>query len=136
MPVEALNDFDRALLTGLNFAHVATVAPDGGPHVTVVWIDADDTHVLINTAVGRAKDRHLRADPRVNVSVHEQMDGYRYVSIRGVVDERIVGDEALDHIDALNRKYNDGAPWRPIEGQVRVLYRILPEHVIRYTGSS
>ena len=131
--MESLNDFDRELLTGLNFAHVATVARDGAPHVTVVWIDADDTHVLLNTAEGRAKDRQLRADPRVNVSVHDQMSGYRYVSIRGVVDERIVGERALEHIDFLNRKYHDGTPWTPVDGQVRVLYRIGPEHVIRYT---
>ncbi len=134
--MEPLDDFDRELLTGLNFAHVATVAPDGAPHVTVVWIDADDTHVLLNTAEGRAKDRHLRTDPRANVSVHDQMNGYRYVSIRGAADERIADERALAHIDALNRRYHDGAPWTPVAGQVRVLYRIRPEHVIRYTSGS
>ena len=130
--MDRLNDFDRELLTGLNFAHVATVAPDGAPHVTVVWIDADDTHVLFNTAAGRAKDRHLRKDPRANVSVHDQGDGYRYVSISGAVDDRIDDERALAHIDALNRKYHHGEPWSPVEGQVRLLYRIRPERIIRY----
>ncbi len=127
-----LNDFDLELLRGTNFAHVATIRPDGAPQVTVVWIDASDSHVLFNTAEGRAKDRHLQTDPRCSVSVHDQGDGYRYVAIRGTVAERITGDEADRHIDFLNRKYHDGTPWTTVEGQVRVLYRIRPEHIVRY----
>jgi PPOX class probable F420-dependent enzyme len=132
MTMDDLNDFDLGLLRGLNFAHVATVRPDGAPQVTVVWIDADDTHVLFNTAEGRTKDRHLQADPRCSISVHDQQDGYRYVAIRGTVDERITGDEAERHIDVLNQKYHEGAPWKPVAGQVRVLYRIRPQRILRY----
>src|SRR2546430_17196666 len=105
---DALNDFDLKLLRSKNFAHFATIAGDGAPHVTVTWVDTDGTHVLINSATGRAKDRHILADPRVNVSVHDQSDGYRYVSIRGVVEDRLTGEEAERGIDHLNRKYHDG----------------------------
>ena len=129
---DALNDFDRNLLRGKNFAHFATITGDGAPHVTVTWVDTDGTHVLINSAAGRAKDRHILADPRVNVSVHDQRDGYRYVSIRGVVEERLIGEEAERGIDLLNRKYHDGEPWTYKEGQIRVLYRVRPERILRY----
>jgi PPOX class probable F420-dependent enzyme len=132
MTMADLNDFDLELLRGTNFAHVATIRPDGAPQTTVVWIDADDTHVLLNTAEGRIKDRHLRADPRCSVSVHDQHDGYRFVAIRGTVEDRITGDEADRHIDLLNRKYHAGVPWKPVEGQVRVLYRIRPDRILRY----
>jgi len=52
------------LLTGKNLAHFATLRADGSPHLTVTWIDWDGENVLVNTAVGRAKEGHLRRDPR------------------------------------------------------------------------
>ena len=129
---DALNDFDLDLLRGKNFAHFATIGEDGAPHVTVTWMDTDGTHVLINSAAGRVKDLHILADPRVNVSIHDQSDGYRYVSIRGVVEDRLTGDEAEKGIDVLNRKYHDDEPWTYKEDQVRVLYRIRPQRILRY----
>lgn len=132
MPV-ALTDFDLGLLQGTNFAHLVTLRADGSPHATVTWIDADPKsgHVLVNSAAGRVKDRNLRRDPRVSVSVHDQEDPLRFVSILGTVVERLTGAEPDGHIDFLSRKY-DGEPWRPVDGQVRVLYRIRPDRIIRH----
>ena len=129
-----LNDFDLALLLGPNFAHLATIDRRGAPRSTVTWVDADAEtgHVLINSAIGRAKDADIRRDPRVSVSVHEQGDGYRYVAIQGVVEAFMTGEEADRHIDFLNRKYHDGEPWTFRAGQERVIYRIRPERIIRY----
>lgn len=126
-----LNDDDLELLRGRNFGQLVTLNPDGSPQVTVLWVDADDRHVLVNTAQGRAKDRNLRRDPRAALSVVKDGDWYRWVSVTGTVVERITGSEADAHIDSLSRRY-DGEPWSPVEGQVRVLYRIRPDRVIRY----
>ena len=52
-----LTEEDRALLTGKNFASFSTLMPDGSPQTTVVWVDTDGEHVLVNTAVGRVKER-------------------------------------------------------------------------------
>ena len=128
-----LNGFDLALLQARNWAHFAVNGADGYPHVTVVWVDADDTHVLINSAAGRVKDLAVQRDPRVSVSVHDQEDPLRFVSIRGVVEARETGPDAERLIDTLSRKY-DGEPWEPVEGQVRVTYRIRPEFIIRHDG--
>lgn len=49
----SLSDAARALLEGRNFAHLATVMPDGSPQVSAVWVDYDGKHVLVNTAEGR-----------------------------------------------------------------------------------
>jgi PPOX class probable F420-dependent enzyme len=122
---------DLALLRGRNYAHVVTLNADGSPQATPVWIDADDDgHVLVNTAVGRRKDRNVRRDPRVSVSLHDQADPYRWLSVDGTVVEMTEGDEALAHIDALSRRY-DGKPWVPTPGQLRVIYRIRPHRVRR-----
>ena len=122
---------DVELFRGRNFGQLVTLNADGTPQATVLWVDADDEHVLVNTAAGRTKDRNLRRDPRASVSVVKEGDWYRWVSVTGAVVERITGPEADAHIDRLSRRY-DGEPWEPVEGQVRVLYRIRPDRVIRY----
>ena len=78
-----LNDDDVELLTGKNFAHVAVIRPDGTPHVSVTWIDAAEGDVLVNTAVGRVKDRYVRRDPRVSVTLHDEQDPYRWLRVDG-----------------------------------------------------
>ncbi len=129
--METLIDDDVRLLTGKNFAHLGVIRPDGTPHVTVTWVDAADGYILINTAVGRVKDRYVRRDPRVSVSVHDEDDPYRWLRVDGVVEELVTGERAERHIDALNRRYHDGEPWTASPGQQRVIYRIRPIRVLR-----
>jgi len=125
-----LTDDELALFHAKNFGHFATIGPNGAPHSTPVWVDERDGDVLVNTAVGRVKDRNVRRDPRVSISIHDANDPYRWVEVRGTVAEFIVGDEAEHHIDELSRRYH-GEPWRPREGQKRVILRIHPERVSR-----
>ena len=131
----SLNDDDVELLTGNNFAHVGAISPDGTPHVTVTWIDAADGYVLVNTAVGRVKDRYVRRDPRVSVSLHDEEDPYRWLRgrrRRGGVRDRPRG--RCPHRRAqppLPRRR--GVDVHP--GQQRVIYRIRPERILRrYDG--
>jgi PPOX class probable F420-dependent enzyme len=127
----ALNDDDRALLNGQNFAHFVTLDADGGPHAAPLWIDVDaDGLILVNTAAGRRKDRNVRLDPRVAISISPQDDPYRWLSVQGTVVSIEPGDDALAHIGALSRRYT-GEDWTPVEGQVRVIYRIRPDVVVR-----
>ncbi|CAN5802820.1 PPOX class F420-dependent oxidoreductase [soil metagenome] len=117
-----------ALFDGVNFAHVATLMPDGNPQVSPVWVerDGDDT-VVINTVKGRVKHRNLERDPRVAVSVHAQGDPYSYVQVRGTAE--LVDEGARDHIDVLSRKYlgKDYPSSQP--GEVRVIVRITAKSV-------
>jgi PPOX class probable F420-dependent enzyme len=110
-----------------SFAFLATIMPDGSPQLTVTWVDTDGTHILINTAESRIKDRNLQARPRVAVCIPDPKDPYRYIQIRGRVVAR-THKGADEHIDLLNRRYV-GVPFTPKSGQVRVIYKILPEHV-------
>jgi PPOX class probable F420-dependent enzyme len=108
------------------FAQLATLMPDGSPHVSPVWCDYDGTHIRVNTARGRVKDRNMRRDPRVGIDIMDPDNPYRHLSIRGrVVDTT---ENADDHIDSLARKYlgQDKYPFRS-PGEVRVMYRIEPE---------
>lgn len=120
----------RDVLEKKAFAHLATLRPDGSPHVTPVWVDFDGTYVCFNTARGRAKARHLERDPRVAMSLQDPDNPYRYVEIGGrVVEATEVGADA--HIDALAKQYigKDRYPSRQ-PGEVRVMVKIRPERVL------
>ena len=129
-----MNEFtqqDRTLLAAPNFAWIVTLNPDGSPQATLTWIGATETHVLVNTATGRKKDRNVEGDPRVTIAVQRHDDPFRWISIDGVVDERELGPLAEAHIGELARAY-DGEDWTPVEGQVRVRWHVRPTHIVRY----
>jgi PPOX class probable F420-dependent enzyme len=127
--VPALTPLDVELLTGRNYAHLVTLDAHGAPRSTPVWVDARDGLVLVNTAMGRVKDRDVRRDPRVALSVLDRRNAYRWISISGAVVE-ITTEGAEEHIDLLSRRY-DRQPFRYIAGQVREILKIRPDRIVR-----
>ncbi len=119
----------RDLLQKKAFAHLATLMPDGAPQVTPVWFDYDGSHLRINTARGRVKDKNMRRNGRVALAIQDPDNPYRYLAVRGQVEE-VTEAGADTHIDSLAKKYlgKDRYPYRQ-PGEVRVLYRIRPERV-------
>jgi PPOX class probable F420-dependent enzyme len=118
----------RLFAEGRNFGNLATVRPDGSPHVTPVWVDFDGENVVINTAQGRAKYRHMKRDPRVAISVFDEENPEAYVTVSGVAEIVDEGEAAWEHMDTLERKYR-GSGRFPRGGPQRVLVRIRPERV-------
>jgi PPOX class probable F420-dependent enzyme len=108
-------------------AYLATLMADGTPQLTPLWFNSDGEYVLINSAKGRIKDKNMRARPAVAVVIQDPKDQNRYIQIRGRVVE-ITEEGALEHIDRLSVKYRK-KHWQPVQGQVRVSYKILPESV-------
>ena len=120
----------RALATeGRNFAAFTTLQADGQPSTHVMWVHADDEHVLINTEVHRAKYKRVQKDPRVALAIVDEANPYRYVEVRGRVIGEVRGDEARADIDRLAQKYMgvDTYP-NPIQSE-RVVLRITVDHV-------
>jgi PPOX class probable F420-dependent enzyme len=111
------------------FAHLSTLMPDGSPQASAVWVDTDGGAIVINSAEGRLKDRNIRRDPRVAVSVTDPENPYRSLMIRGRV-AKITNDGADQHIDLMAKKYMgvDEYPLRQPD-EVRVMYYIEPERV-------
>ena len=124
---EAIPDKYRDLFDKKAFASLGTLMPDGRPQVTPVWVDYDGTHVIVNSAKGRAKDRNMRREPRVALAIIDPDNPYRYLEVRGRVAE-VTEDGADQHIDKMAKKYlgKDKYPFRQ-PGEVRVLYKIVPE---------
>jgi PPOX class probable F420-dependent enzyme len=114
-----------ALARGQNFGALTTLLPDGHPQTQVMWVDADEQHLLLNTEVHRQKFRNVERDPRVTVTIWDMEDPYRFVEVRGEVVEKVKGQEAREHIDELSFKYR-GKPYQTQIRSERVVLRITP----------
>ncbi len=127
--MDSIPDTHKDLLTdeANALAYLATLMPDGTPQVTPLWFNSDGTHILINSAVGRTKDKNMRARPAVAIVIQDRKVDNRYIQVRGPVVE-ITEKDALEHIDQLSMKY-DKVHWKPVKGQTRVIYKILPASV-------
>lgn len=84
---ETIPEQYRDLFTKKAFAHLGTVMPDGTPQVTPVWCDFDGTYIRVNTAKGRVKDRNMRRNKKIAVTVTDPDNPYRYLAVRGEVEE-------------------------------------------------
>lgn len=124
-----LDDTLREFATGPHFAMLTTLLSDGSPQTHVMWVDADDEHVLINTEVHRQKFRNVQRDPRVAVSIWDKDNPYRFVEVRGEVVATVRGQEARDHIDALAKRYMGKDDYPGTIQSERVILKIRPDRV-------
>jgi PPOX class probable F420-dependent enzyme len=124
-----LSEGVRNLFREANFAHLATLMPNGSPQVTPVWVDLDGDRILVNSAEGRAKPRNVRRDPRVAISISSGENPYSAAFVRGRV-VTVTHDGADDHINKMANKYlgQDTYPFRE-PGEQRLIFAIEPEHV-------
>ncbi|ATY12468.1 TIGR03618 family F420-dependent PPOX class oxidoreductase [Amycolatopsis sp. AA4] len=119
-----LNPEIRRVLDGTPIAHLATVLPDGSPHVVPVWIGTRGDRIVFLTGPDSRKARNLRRDPRVALSLTPPDNPFEPIIVRGRVAEWIEGDPAWEIVDEVAKKYI-GQPY-PRE-QVRVVGLIEPE---------
>lgn len=119
----------KDLFTKKAFAHLATLNADGSPQVTPIWCDYDGTHILVNSAKERVKDKNMRRNRKVALDLLDPDNPYRHLAVRGEVVE-ITEQGADAHIDKMAKKYlgKDRYPFRQ-PGEIRVLYKIRPERV-------
>jgi hypothetical protein len=116
----------KELATAANFGVLSFHLSGGAIASHVMWVDADDDHVLINTEVGRAKYRAITANGNVTVTIWDGATPYTYGEVRGTLASEVRGPDARAHIDTLSQKYT-GAPYgRPI-GSERVILKIAPD---------
>ena len=118
----------KTMAQAKNFAALTTLMPDGQPQTQLMWVYADDDHLIINTETGRQKFANITVDPRVTVTVFDATNPYRYVEARGRVAETVTGDEARAGIDELAQKFTGADYANPI-GTERVILRIAVDKV-------
>ena len=120
----------RDLFDKKAFGAFTTLMPDGSPQTTPVWVDNQSGEIWVNSALGRQKDKNVRRDPRVAVTVIDPDNPYRYVEVRGRVKE-ITEKDAGTHIDKMAKKYlgQDKYPFAQ-PGEKRVLYKIAVDKAV------
>ena len=124
-----LEDKPRKFLDENPYVGVATtLRDDGSPHSTIVWVDVEGDKVSFNTALGRAKPKHLEHDPRASVLMVDPNNSFKWVAVSGPAELTEEGADA--QIDKLAKKYlgKDEYPWRNLE-ETRVKVLIEPEKV-------
>jgi PPOX class probable F420-dependent enzyme len=114
----------RALFEGANFAHIATVLPDGGPHSVPVWIGLEGDRIAFFTQANSRKARNIDRDARVAISIVDHDNPYRYATVRGRVVDRVGGEPALEVMDRMSVRYT-GVPFPYREAGVA--YFVAPE---------
>ena len=119
----------RDLARAKNFAALTFHLANGDAATHIMWVDADDEHVLVNTEIHRAKYRALTDRPRATVTIWDASNPYHYGEVRGDVVGEVRGAEARAHIDALSRKYNGTDYANPIQSE-RVILKIAPRRQI------
>jgi PPOX class probable F420-dependent enzyme len=126
------NEATRRLLDGRNFAVVATLNPDGGPHSSVVWVIRDGDTVLFSTAAHRKKARNLTRDPRISMSVFDLQNPYESVDIRGTAE--LVRDEGKTLSRQLSHKYLGEDPPAEPDDVIRLIVRVIPAKVTNFSA--
>lgn len=123
----------RDLLDRPIIAALATLMPDGTVQVTPVWCNYDGTHVIVNATATRQKHRNMVERPNVTLMVFDPDDQFRYLEVRGVVEE-ITAEGGGENMNTLSLLYT-GKPKRygieapPREVDERLLYKIKPTKV-------
>ncbi|QNE76453.1 TIGR03618 family F420-dependent PPOX class oxidoreductase [Streptomyces finlayi] len=126
------NEAVRKLLDEPLPAVLATVNADGGPQTSVVWITRDHDDILVSTAEGRRKDRNIRRDPRVSLTVYDPRDPLQYVEIRGTAT--VAPDPGRALAVRIAQEYEGpgaGEEYLALPPEVvRIAIRIVPRHVV------
>lgn len=128
--MKPLPDSVKKLIGSKTFANVATLMPDGSPHVTQTWVDHDGDIVIINTYAGSQKHRNAERNSKIALDIVDPTNPYNMAVIRAVVKE-ITFDGAEDHVDKLAKKYRGTEKYETRwPGMKRILIKIEPTHVV------
>jgi PPOX class probable F420-dependent enzyme len=99
-----LSDDIKTLVRGANFAHLATLMPDGSPQVAPVWVDLEGDRIIVGTGEGSLKAKNAKRDARVALSIVAYDNPYVEAQLRGRVAERWT-DADFKIMDRISRKY-------------------------------
>jgi PPOX class probable F420-dependent enzyme len=112
------------------YVHLATSRPDGTVQVNPMWFEYDGERVRFTHTNKRQKYRNVREHPQVAFSILDPDNPYRYLEVRGEVEE-IEPDPTGAFYMRLAERYD--APWKesaPPDAADRVIF------VVRPTGYS
>lgn len=99
------NEAIAFLQEGTRTAKLATVRPDGRPHVTPVWFLVDGDEIVTMTWHTSVKARNLRIDPRAALTVDLEEPPYAFVMVEGTVTLAEDPPDKLSIATAIGGRY-------------------------------
>ena len=108
------------------FGHLATVRADGSPQVNPMWFlwDGEQGVLKLTHTRERHNYRYVQREPRVALSIADPDDPYRYLQVRGVV-ENIEDDPTGAFYQVLQQRYRGKVSDVP-DRHVRVVMTVRP----------
>ncbi|WP_228818245.1 PPOX class F420-dependent oxidoreductase [Nocardia transvalensis] len=90
---------------GTRTGKLATVRPDGRPHVAPLWFLLDGDDLVFTTGITSVKGRNLTHSGRAAMLVHDDRDPFEFVMIEGPVSISEDRDETVRWAIALAERY-------------------------------
>jgi len=114
----------KQLIDRPNFAHLATLMPDGSPQSVPVWVGREGDRIVVCTGEISLKAKNTRRDPRVALSIVDFINPYEEVQIQARVIERR-SDPELKTMDLISHKYTGKPfPFRSPDGRVALIIEV------------
>ncbi|GHP18005.1 PPOX class F420-dependent enzyme [Rhodococcus sp. NKCM2511] len=104
------------LLKKANPAVMAVVRADGTPITAPTWYLWEDGKIVLNFDASRKRLEHIRANPKVSISVMDEASWYTHVTVHGSIE--LQDDPDLVDIDRIATHYT-GERY-PVRDQPRV----------------
>jgi nitroimidazol reductase NimA-like FMN-containing flavoprotein (pyridoxamine 5'-phosphate oxidase superfamily) len=116
---------------------VATVRPDGRPHVMPVWGVWLDGRLWFSSGLRSRKARNLAAEPRCTMTTDQAQDP---VVLDGLAEQVVDADGIAAFLAAMNGKYDAGMTADFLDPAVNGTFAVRPQRVIAlshddFTGS-
>jgi PPOX class probable F420-dependent enzyme len=128
-PQSHLDLLDRPL-----FAHLATVRPDGAPQSNVMWFIWDGQRIRMTHTKSRQKFKNLKGEPRVSMSIVDPDDPYRFLEVRGVVEDVVDDDETASFYRMLQERYHN--VYDVQDAPERVVVTVRPESFVAVSSGT
>jgi PPOX class probable F420-dependent enzyme len=121
-------------------ARIATVRPDGRPHVVPVWFWWDGTSIYVETPPTFVKARNLMANPRCAFSIDITEGGLRFKAVILEGKAQLIHDKdfVVDMVTRIYTKYlgvegvQSPTPHRMIHGGEHVIIKVTPDHILSW----
>jgi PPOX class probable F420-dependent enzyme len=134
MSTTSLPESHADLLDSPNFAHLATIRPDGSPQSSVMWFAWDGSRLKLTHTKNRQKFANLEKEPRVALSIADPSDQYRFIEVRGTLESIEDDDEVASFYKSLQTRY--GMDYEIPDASVRVIITIKPETFVAVSGGA
>jgi PPOX class probable F420-dependent enzyme len=129
-------EYRSFLLDHVRTASLATVRPDGRPHVAPVWFDLDGDAFVLSTGENTVKGRNMRRDPRVSLCIDDDKPPFHFAIIEGTAKLTAEDPDLLHWATRIGGRYM-GAHRADEYGQrnavsTELLVRITPQKILAY----